>query len=185
MFRNIFQRQIHRIFFQLQIRVYPCSRHGILGCISENILQNSPHSSPVYMNNRRFCRQIDDHFQIPCLKLLSHLTFRLLDHLHKIYIHILQRNIPTAYLGCLNNVFRQCLQPLCFRLQYIQIALDLWICNIRLLQDRYIINDRSQRCLDIMWYIRDQIRLKTLIFHCLFYGHMESVGNSIDHLCQL
>ena len=127
-------------------------------------------------------RQRQDLLKVAGFKLLLELSAGLLDHLYEINIHIFQRDIAGTYLGCLYHILCQGLKPLGFSLQHFQISLNLRIFKILLLQEFHIINDRSKRRLNIMGYIRDQVRLQALAFHTLFQRRIQSFSDGVDSL---
>ena len=127
-------------------------------------------------------RQRQDFLKVAGFKLLLKLAAGLLDHLHEINIHIFQRDIARTYFGCLYHILCQGLKPLGLSLQHFQISLNLRIFKILLLQKFYIINDRSKRRLDIMGYIRDQVRLEALALHAFLKCRVQSFSDRVDAL---
>ena len=128
------------LFFN-QIRINSRTFQRVFCRIVINILNYTPHPSSIGADHNRLLRNIQHNLKISLFKFLRKLTGCLINHFHKIDIHIFHRNISTANLRRFYHILRQMFQPLGLRLQNIQISLNLRILNIFTFQQINIIND--------------------------------------------
>jgi len=116
-------------------------------------------------------------------KFLFEFTVRLVNQFNKVQPANLQLHISRAGFGGLYQIFRQIFQTEGFLFQHIQITQDFLILNMFPLNQIYIINNRSQRCLDVMGDIGDQVGFQPLAFYFFRQSHLQTLADIVKIFC--
>ena len=180
--RDIFYGKYNFIIPFHRIHIDPRSRHRIFYYVDVKVLQHTPDSPAVCADHQRFAAQGAYQRQVPVSEPFVKLPVDLLYQLVQVQIHKLQLDISRTDFRRLHKVFCQLLQSLRFRVENVNISLDLRVADILTFQKIHIVNDGGQRRLNVMRHIGNQIRFQAFTLHLLLNRRLEAFSHIVDRL---
>ena len=125
------------------------------------------------------------HGKMVFFETLLELSDYLMEHFYEIKIIHVQCQISGAGLGGFYHILCEYFQPGCLGFQNIQIFQNLRICKILTFQKINVADNGSQRGLQIVGNVGDQLGFHSLIFHTVFYSCVKTASNVINIFCNM
>ena len=172
------------VFLLPQIDINPGILQRVFRDICEEILRHAPEMMRIRHTGHRFLGSSQDRRKSAFLQHPAEFSQHLVQEFLQIQPDRIHLDITGGDLGGLHQILGQMLELSGFFLQDTDIFRGPFIIDLLALQQIRVIDDGSQRSLDIMRHIGDEIRFHPLILHAPVHGFADPFSDIIDRFRQ-